>query len=226
MGEAKLRRSKSGKIVYHHTSTLRTNLIWMSGYLLPEGEMQPAIHPVLGRVETNGYKRRAMNDFPPLIRFTVKADVPKTLLRSQIILTNNEGQSEAIDLEEAEINAISLDRIAVGFDVDEIGAIRWTDHRGFATAEGGELNTSAVEAGDDPSDWWVTESPVDLMLVKAALASKSRSKPRMERADWYIKDIKRMVAMCRERTGVFIPPSWMSPEDARALAARWGVQVE
>ena len=31
MGQAKLKRSLPVSVVYHHTSTLRTNLLWMSG---------------------------------------------------------------------------------------------------------------------------------------------------------------------------------------------------
>ena len=59
MGEARRRRLAGGTI-YHHTSTLRTNQLWMSGQLLPEGRMPPALHPFLGTIETDATLRRAM----------------------------------------------------------------------------------------------------------------------------------------------------------------------
>jgi hypothetical protein len=40
MGEAKRRRQQNStpdRVVYHHTSTLRTNLLWMSGVIEVEG---------------------------------------------------------------------------------------------------------------------------------------------------------------------------------------------
>jgi hypothetical protein len=70
MGEAKRRKMNAEPTVYHHTSTLRTNFLWMSGYVLPEGKMKPARHPDLGVVQTDARFRRAMQDFPPVAWFT------------------------------------------------------------------------------------------------------------------------------------------------------------
>lgn len=55
MGEAKRRKMKEaelGPVVYHHTSTLRTNLLWMSGVIELEGQSRrPAFHPSWAKFE-------------------------------------------------------------------------------------------------------------------------------------------------------------------------------
>ena len=60
MGEAKKRRlAGTGKvIVYHHTSTLRTNLIWMSGVIDLEGLSPPVLHPHTGEIGNDALARR------------------------------------------------------------------------------------------------------------------------------------------------------------------------
>ena len=51
MGEAKRKRGNAAvSTVYHHTSTLRTNLIWMSGVIQIEGKSAGIIHPQLARI--------------------------------------------------------------------------------------------------------------------------------------------------------------------------------
>lgn len=70
MGEAK-RRVAAGaynkpNTVFHHTSTLRTNLIWMSGVIDIEGRSPPVVHPRLGVLQGNPFGRRAFKDFPPV----------------------------------------------------------------------------------------------------------------------------------------------------------------
>lgn len=45
MGQAKLKRANAVPVAYHHTSTLRTNLIWMAGVIEVEGRSGPVIHP-------------------------------------------------------------------------------------------------------------------------------------------------------------------------------------
>ena len=41
MGEAKRKRLADRAVVYHHTSTLRTHFIWMSGVIELEGKSPP-----------------------------------------------------------------------------------------------------------------------------------------------------------------------------------------
>jgi len=56
--------------VYHHTSTLRTNLLWMSGVIEVEGSGREPLHPQLGIIKTDVLRRRAMQDFPPVAWLT------------------------------------------------------------------------------------------------------------------------------------------------------------
>lgn len=225
MGEAKRKQSAGADVIYHHTSTLRTNLLWMSGVILPEGEMKPVIHPVLGTLATDARFRRDMKDFPPVVWFTRNTAVPHCLLNFEIAFVKD-GQrvhSEMVGPEMA--SALSLDRLAIGFRPSDIGAVRWQDHPGYSTGEGRELNDRAREFGDDPTHWYVVEKPVDLLLAMRILKGRKRGDPVMERFDSYLPDMKRMVTMCRETKGVYIPPTWLSEEQARKLAAVMGVPV-
>jgi len=71
MGEAKRRQTASiVRTVYHHTSTLRTNLIWMSGVIEVEGAGATPLHPQLGEFKHATSLRRGMHDFPPVAWFT------------------------------------------------------------------------------------------------------------------------------------------------------------
>lgn len=72
MGQAKRRREAGVQVVYHHTSSLRTNLLWMSRYIALEGNSKGVIHPELGEIHTDAALRRPMRDFPPLVWFTTR----------------------------------------------------------------------------------------------------------------------------------------------------------
>jgi hypothetical protein len=117
-------------------------------------------------------------------------------------------------------------RVALGFPTVDIPVTRWGDYRGHDTPEGRSLNESAIEAGDDPDDWYVSEQEIDVMKVAEFWSSRSVSKPRLERVGGdYVSRIRRMVTGCREARakgqGVYIPPAWMdltSPEKQRALS--------
>lgn len=61
--------------MYHHTSTLRTNLIWMSGVIDVEGSQQKVIYPHLGEIGTDVLLRRSMTDFPPVAWFTRRMEI-------------------------------------------------------------------------------------------------------------------------------------------------------
>jgi hypothetical protein len=72
MGEAKRRagRGADPSVIYHHTSTLYTSFIWMSGSLRPEGaELSTIPHPHCpeGLPSRREHARRACADFPPLV---------------------------------------------------------------------------------------------------------------------------------------------------------------
>jgi hypothetical protein len=229
MGEAKRRKLASARgagVVYHHTSTLRTNLLWMSGVIELEGRSPPVIHPQLGEIRTDALARRAMNDFPPVAWFTTETAVPKCLRQSNLRFVDKAtGRVRHEDLANRQTSdALALNRVAIGFRLPENPTITpWKDHPGYVTPEGQELNESAIEAGDDPTSWYVSEVPVDLLKSIEFWSSRKVLNPKLERFDNYLKDLHNMVRMCRSRRGVYIPPTWLTAEQARALSAQIGV---
>ncbi|MEG3144197.1 hypothetical protein U1839_05980 [Sphingomonas sp. RT2P30] len=226
MGEAKRGRLNEEPIVWHHTSTLRTNLIWMSGVIQLEGASESVFHPKLGRINSDVLIRRAMKDFPPLAWFTTRIDVPRCLVQAVFYGVHKEtGERIDIDFPEGMSHVIALNRVALGFLPSDIAVTYWPEHAGYHTAEGAALNQSAVDAGDDPADWWVADEPVDVMAVKAFRSSKSVMSPKMERHDEYIPDIHKMVSMCRDTPGAVIPPSWLTIAQATELARRMDLPI-
>lgn len=228
MGEAKRNRERLARMVWHHTSTLRTNQLWMSGYILPEGKMPPVLHPKLGEIHTDATMRRPMKDFPPLVWLTSKIAIPNVLLNAGFYLgdTRTEMPMEGVNRVDLS-NALALNRMGLGFAIDDVPSlVRWPDHPGYATGEGRDLNDTARDAGDDPDDWWVSEEPIDILGMIEIRGSKSIMKPRLEVFSTYLADVHRMVRGCRENPGIFIPPSWLTPAEARAFAQRVGVPVK
>ncbi|MDO8360974.1 MAG: hypothetical protein Q7T08_13195 [Devosia sp.] len=228
MGEAKRRRAMGGEAlpttVFHHTSTLRTNLIWMSGVIELEGRCPPVMHPRLGVLRTESLARRAFSDFPALAWFTTQRNVPKCLqsvvMQFQRIDT---GEMTVTRLTTKESALLSLNRIALEFPIAEISVVRWVDHPGYSTKEGADLNRWACEMGDDPSDWYVSEQPVDVMLACAVWGARSMLKPELKRWDHYLPDVRRMVLACRANPAIFIPPSWLKEDEAKAMSMSMGV---
>ena len=227
MGEARRRRDAEADIVWHHTSTLRTNQIWMSGQLRVEGQMDPVYHPELGELRTDAFQRRAMTDFPPVLWFTRRLEIPRVLVATAYLFVDKEtgAQRGRIDLDADISNAITLHRLALGFRRSDIAVTPWPDHPGWSTPEGAELNETARDAGDDPRDWFVSETPVDVLAACDVRVSKRIFKPKLERIPSYLGEIKRMVRMCRETEGVFIPPAWVKPDQVAQIARRMGVGV-
>jgi hypothetical protein len=226
MGEAKRRQAAQfgrGPVVYHHTSTLRTNLIWMSGLIEVEGKTPPVCHPHLGEIRTDALARRALKDFPPLAWFTTQIDIPKCLRQNSLFfIDNTTGKVRHEETAGRNISdALALHRLAIGFPV--LGSMMpWPDHLGFSTPEGRDLNDSAREAGDDPRHWFVSEEPIDVLQSVEIWSSRSILNPKLERWDWYLKDVHNMVRNCRQQ-GVYIPPTWLSAEQAQALARKVGL---
>lgn len=228
MGEAKRRKlaaKNSGPMVFHHTSTLRTNLIWMSGYIEVEGNIPPVLHPELGEIETDASLRRGMHDFPPLAWFTRRNTMPGCLTKSSIFFIDKKtgerrSRAEGRDLS----NAIALNRLALGFPVVTIPVIPWPEHYGYRTSEGRELNETAIEAGDDPEDWYVSEKPVDVLKSTEVWISKSIMSPRLKRHDAYLKQVHRMVQAGRQQK-IYIPPSWLPVDQAREVATELSRQT-
>ncbi|MGN6307297.1 MAG: hypothetical protein ACTHNH_20970 [Mesorhizobium sp.] len=213
--------------VYHHTSTLRTNLIWMSGVIQVEGKSEGVFHPRIGEIKTDALSRRLMKDFPPVAWFTKRIEIPGVLTRGATLHTVDKvtGERREIEVTPDSVNVMSLNRLALGFPVSEIPVVPWAEHRGYSTDEGQELNATAREAGDDPNDWYVSETPVDVLKVSEFWYSPSILNPKLKRFDAYLADIRRMVSLCRETKGVFIPPTWMNPDDARLLASQLGTPI-
>lgn len=218
-------------IVYHHTSSLRTNLIWMSGLIKLEGQSAGAYHPQLGEIKTDAKLRRALRDFPALAWFTKRIDVPRVLVKAKFLgqKPNGEivdfGKMLARENREAVTNGTALNRLALGFPTDSIPVVPWPQHHGYKTREGQELNSTARDAGDSPHDWWVSEVPVDVMNITEVWISSSIFNPKLVRNDWYLSEIKRMVTLCRTHEGAYIPPSWMSEANQRLLAERLKLRV-
>jgi hypothetical protein len=229
MGEAKRRKLASARgdgVVYHHTSTLRTNLLWMSGVIELEGRSPPVVHPQLGEVRTDALARRALKDFPPVAWFTTEIAIPRCLQQTRLFFvdqaTGGIRHEESADRQISD--ALALNRVAIGFRLTENPSMTpWKDHRGYVTQEGRELNETAIEAGDDPTMWYVSEVPVDLLNSIEFWSSRKVQNPKLERLDSYLKDLHNMVRMCRSRKGVYIPPTWLTAEQARALSAQIGV---
>ncbi len=226
MGQAKLRRTNAVPTVYHHTSTLRTNLIWMSGVIQLEGQSEGVFHPALGEVLTDVSYRRPCLDFPPLAWFTTRTEIPGCLVVSQIVTVDKDtGARNHIDLKPEESNAVSLDRVALGFPVSEIPIVPWSEHPGYLTAEGQHLNQTARESGDDPDDWWVSEQPIDVLKASEVWVSTSMKRLKLQRSIRYLEDVKRMVKICRDNPGAYIPPTWLSPEKAQELVRQLKLPV-
>jgi hypothetical protein len=227
MGEAKRKRKSAGPTVYHHTSSLRTNLIWMSGVIQVEGTSERPLHPQLGEIKTDALARRPLNEFPAVAWFTTRIDIPKCLVLSTLSLIDQEtDEKETIGIGRAMANAIALNRVALGFRVADIPVVPWPDYYGYTTAEGQELNASARAAGDDPDEWYISETPVDVLRISEFWFSKSVQEPKLTRYDRYIEDIHRMVTFCRENKRARIPPSWLEPEQVEALARRRGLKIK
>ena len=224
-------------MVYHHTSSLRTNLIWMSGVIDLEGQTKEGLHglvyhPQLGRILDGAKLRREFNDFPKLAWFTRRLEVPNVLIKAKMMGERPDG--EIIDFGRmADFgkhahqlgNMLALNRLALGFPTDSIPVIPWTEHFGYNTKEGRELNETAREAGDNPNDWWVSDVPVDVLCATEVWTSSSVLNPKLVKNEKYFPEINRMVTLCRTTKGTFIPPSWIPVEDARKLAGRLGLKV-
>jgi hypothetical protein len=220
MGEAKRRRAEQNGTVWHHTSILRTNLIWMSGVIELEGRSKGAMHPALGEIFTSTTLRRPMRDFPALAWFTSEIDVPKCLRHFDIYGTDKAtGEAKRIDISPEAMAAFVMNRMALGFRATDVPVVPWPDHMGYSTAEGRDLNDSAREVGDDPDRWWVSETPVDVLRATDVRGSKTIMGLKMERLDNYLSDIHRMVRLCREIPGTYIPPSWTGSAAHKALIA-------
>jgi hypothetical protein len=117
-----------------------------------------------------------------------------------------------------------LHRVALGFQIDEVPLVHWPKHAGYPTPEGRALNLGATDVGDNPDDWYVSETPVDLMKISEFWNATKISDTTLKRWDAYIADIRRMVTLCRSGE-VYIPPSWITSKQAAALAKSIAVPV-
>jgi hypothetical protein len=110
--------------------------------------------------------------------------------------------------------------VALGFRLTECPSIvKWSEHPGYGTAEGGELNQRARAYGA----WYVSDQPIDLLDAVEFWSSRKIINPKLQREDWYLKYLPNMVRSCRERKGVHIMPTWLKPHEAKAIAAAFGL---
>jgi hypothetical protein len=245
MGDAKRRRAVP--IVYHHSSVVAQNLMWMQGELLPGGpEPVEVPHPRIAHFRIGGAEaeRRACKDFPPLVWFTSRIKIPACLrkltklviyAKDQSVFESEEFQRDLAILDEEYrklstedlTNAYRWNRTALGFPLTSIPAVRWCDYPGYGTPEGKDLNETAIEAGDNPRDWYVSETPIDIMQMTEFWASRSVWNPQLEKLKDYVRDVKVLVEMSRaaQECGkkLFIPPSWMNQDDAVKMVCDDGV---
>ena len=226
MGEAKKKRENAVPTVYHHTSTLRTNLIWMSGVVQVEGKSEGAFHPHLGEIKTDSLMRRACEEFPPVAWFTTRIEIPECLIRSALFFIKETGEKKEIKIDTKISHAMTLNRVALGFRIADISVIPWPEYRGYKTKEGQEMNETAREVGDDPDEWCVSEEPVDVMKISEFWLSPSMFKPKLKRFDQYIEDIRKMVSLCRECEGAYIPPSWLTRKEAEMLVQQLKLPIK
>jgi hypothetical protein len=241
MGEAKRRKAAAAALtVYHHTSSLRTNLIWMAGVIEREGQGKEPVHPEMEFMQfaRGAYLRRPMKDFPPVAWFTTQIAIPNCLrhwtqtFRNQDGSVNEEAHAQWETLKPTDpkvmqdiYDAITLHRVALGFPVASIPVTPWPKYYGYRTPEGHALNESARDVGDNPNDWWISEQPVDVLQASEVWLSRTKYNPKLTCEDWYLKDIRRMVTLCREMPTCFIPPSWMSIEQQKAFARYMDVPI-
>lgn len=225
MGQTKLRQATAPQVVYHHTSTLHTNLIWMSGAVEVEGYSEPVLHPHLGTLQSDLRFRRACRDFPAVAWFTADLNVPKCLIQTSLFFSRP-GASDAIEIEIAApvANAISLRQMALGFKLADIPVTPWPEHRGYATSEGRTLNDTARAAGDNPDLWFVSEHRVSLDHMIEIRVARSTQNLKMERRDDYLEKLRPMLEFLK-REKAYVPPAWLSIEDARLLADRLGLPL-
>lgn len=101
MGEAKRRRFAQAAgnvgIVYHHSSTLRTNLMWMSGVIDVEGQSGRVFHPSIGEIKTDASLRRELRDFPPVAWFTSEISIPNCLRNVRVMFTDKDTGKPMLD---------------------------------------------------------------------------------------------------------------------------------
>lgn len=229
MGQAKQKAERPPEVVYHHTSTLRTNLIWMSGVIELEGRSKGAFHPKLGEIQTDVKARRPCKDFAPLAWFSSSIVIPACLQEVGVQLVGKDGRSRfSVDAgvdPRLMSNALALNRIAIGFPLEGSGIIPWPDHDGYDTEEGWELNESARDIGDDPERWYVSDAPVDVMSATEIWVSLSKLRPKLQRMPKYLEEVKGMVEKCRDGSGAYIPPSWPTQEQAADLARSMGLKI-
>lgn len=230
MGEARQKAGRPATVVYHHTSTLRTNLIWMSGKIELEGRSKGVFHPKLGEIQTDVKARRPCNDFAPLAWFTSSIVIPACLQEVGFQLGGKDGSasvrvpfgSDARSMS----NAVALNRVAIGFPLEGSTIIPWREHAGYETEEGWDLNESAREVGDDPDRWHVSDVPVDMMTASEIWVSLSKYRPKLQRMPGYLDEVKTLVQRCRDRPDIYVPPSWLTPDQAAELAKSAGIEME
>lgn len=221
-GAAKVRKDIT---IYHHTSILRTNLIWMAGVVEVEGRQGVPLHPVLGEVQTDIRFRRALKDFPAVAWFTRNVNVPGCLKDHSVYFQDRTtGESTCMSLDRMTANGITLRRMALGFPAAAIPVVKWNEHYGYATAEGRELNETAIACGDDPDDWYVAETAVPLKHMTEIRAAKGINDLKMVRNPEYHSQIMALLARM-EVEPAYIPPTWMSKKDATALAASLNLRM-
>jgi hypothetical protein len=170
--------------------------------------------------------RPGFKDFPPLAWFTRRIKVPNCLVRYTLVVVDPQtGERIEHDVGGEVSHGFALNRVALGFPLVGQGFVKWSDHPGCETAEGRELNDSASALGDDPGDWYVSEQPVDVLMLGEFWTSRSMLEPKLERFDCYLAEIHKMVTLCRTRKGVVIPPSWLTRSQGEQLARLWGIEV-
>ena len=162
MGESRNKDKQTDPIVRHYTSHLWTSHIWTDGVIKVEGERPAPLHPDLELGDFHDARHaRPMRDFGPVVWLTTEPGIPMTCRILTMPVQQGRLPGRHI-VGPPYSDAVSMTRISLGFKASDIGAIRWSDHAGYETPEGHEITQRALSLGDDPAQWWVCDTDVEV----------------------------------------------------------------
>ncbi len=193
----------SVSLVYHHTNILFSHLIWNSGVIDIESEHdQMVAHPILESFGLGGVTHRRMaKDFPRLAWFTSNKSIPRCLENVSLLNTD-------ISVEHG--TAIKLNRIAIEFALATAPEIvPWKAYYGYDTPEGQKLNRDAIAEGDDPDEWYISETPVSAFKMTKILIAPNWIKPVLN-GEMDVEAVKFNIRNARS-LGAELPPDWKMP---------------
>lgn len=136
-------------LIYHWTSSLKLHQIQnIDGHINIERAGMYSVEMESGVVAAFPGASRDLTVIPGLVWFTDRRAAPPTMAWSR------GGE------------ALGAKRIGLAFAPDDIGAISWLEYSRRETPSGESLEITASQRGDDPRSWWISETPVDMTMIK------------------------------------------------------------